>query len=251
MANDISYFKVEGDETQYSFNDADLEARIGATALPTTAQTVTGAIAEHEGDISTLNSKVNGTAIPSGANLNNYTTVGRYYIASSDIASSLSNKPSDLSASSSMEVLNHGAGINQIIYQIGATTENIYARAYRNSSWATWHKISSAEIASINSNLNGFTLTRSSIPASGSKAISMSASSSYMIVLTGSGVNMEHSIITVIQNASGATPLYKEVVLGSAITISATADKLTISNGASSHTVYVAILTLRGSPPTV
>ena len=58
MANDISYFKGEGDETQYSFNDADLEARIGATALPTTAQTITGAIAEHEGDISTLNSKI-------------------------------------------------------------------------------------------------------------------------------------------------------------------------------------------------
>lgn len=54
MANDISYFKVEGDQTQYSFNDADLEARIGATALPTTAQTVTGAIAEHEADIGTL-----------------------------------------------------------------------------------------------------------------------------------------------------------------------------------------------------
>lgn len=55
MANDVSCFKVQGDATTYSFNDADLEARIGATALPTTAQTVTGAIAEHESDISALN----------------------------------------------------------------------------------------------------------------------------------------------------------------------------------------------------
>ena len=108
-----------------------------------------------------------------------------------------------------------------------------------------------SDITAINSQMNGLTLTRSSITAGGSKAITTSASSSYMIVLTGSGVNLEHSIITVIQNASGAVPLYKEVVLGSAITISAAADKLTISNGSSSHTVYIAILTLRGSPPTV
>lgn len=83
MANDISYFKVEGDQTQYSFNDADAENEIseintllGATALPTTAQNVTGAIAEHEGDISTLNSnvaavtnKLNGSYLPSGTNI--------------------------------------------------------------------------------------------------------------------------------------------------------------------------------------
>ena len=46
MANDISYFKVQGDNTQYSFNDADLETRIGAEEMGTTARTVTGAIAE-------------------------------------------------------------------------------------------------------------------------------------------------------------------------------------------------------------
>lgn len=46
MANDISYFKVQGDDTQYSFNDADLETRIGAEEMGTTARTVTGAIAE-------------------------------------------------------------------------------------------------------------------------------------------------------------------------------------------------------------
>lgn len=30
MANDVSFFKVQGDATQYSFNDADLEAKVEA-----------------------------------------------------------------------------------------------------------------------------------------------------------------------------------------------------------------------------
>lgn len=37
---------------------ASIESGIGSTALPTTAQTITGAIAEHESDISQLNSKL-------------------------------------------------------------------------------------------------------------------------------------------------------------------------------------------------
>lgn len=44
-----------------------LETLVGNTTLPTTAQTVTGAIAEHETDISGINSAI-GT-VPSGANL--------------------------------------------------------------------------------------------------------------------------------------------------------------------------------------
>lgn len=44
-----------------------LETLVGNTTLPTTAQTVTGAIAEHETDISNINSAI-GT-VPSGANL--------------------------------------------------------------------------------------------------------------------------------------------------------------------------------------
>ncbi len=139
MANDVSYFKVPGDATTYSFNDADAENKIGtlettvadqadsiaanvtniqtnrtaigtlssltteaqgnlvaavnevdshadtnagaistintaigSTALPTTAQTLTGAIAEHESDITTLNSKI-------GLNAHNEKNLGTSY----------------------------------------------------------------------------------------------------------------------------------------------------------------------------
>lgn len=42
---------------------ASIESGIGSTALPTTAQTITGAIAEHESDISQLNSKLTQSGI--------------------------------------------------------------------------------------------------------------------------------------------------------------------------------------------
>lgn len=168
MANDISYFKVQGDNTQYSFNDADLESRIGAEEMGTTAQSVTGAVAELVGEVGTLSNlttdeqdnlvgainevdahadttsaKVNGTAIPSGADLNNYTTVGKYYVDSESIATSLVNKPSDLTGASSMEVVSKGGYVNQIIYQVVASAETIFARTLYSDGWRNWHKISS------------------------------------------------------------------------------------------------------------
>ena len=164
MANDISYFKVEGDQTQYSFNDADLEARIGATALPTTAQTVTGAIAEHEGDISSLNSSV----------------------------------------------------------------------------------------STLNSKMNGLTLTRASVAAGATKTITTSADSSYLIITTGASANTEHTLSTVLQGASTNNPIVRNMQTGSNVSVTASAAQtLTVANNATSHTVHIAILTLRGSAPTV
>lgn len=43
------------------------ETKIGTTALPTTAQTLTGAVAEHETDITGVNTKIGTTALPTTA----------------------------------------------------------------------------------------------------------------------------------------------------------------------------------------
>ena len=45
----------------------EIKAEIGDTALPTTAQTITGAIAEHETDISGINTKIGSTVLPTTA----------------------------------------------------------------------------------------------------------------------------------------------------------------------------------------
>ncbi len=50
MANDVSYFKVQGDSTTYSFNDADAETRL--SNLQTTVAGHTSTLAQHTTSIS-------------------------------------------------------------------------------------------------------------------------------------------------------------------------------------------------------
>ena len=65
MANDVSYFKVQGDSTPYQFNDPDAENRIGA--LESTVNDQAGEIADNEAAINanasaiTANSQAIGT----------------------------------------------------------------------------------------------------------------------------------------------------------------------------------------------
>ena len=109
-----------------------------------------------------------------------------------------------------------------------------------------------AAISSLNSNINGFALTRTSVGASATKTITPSESSSYLIITTGASAANEHTLTTVIQTTSTATPIVRSMVSGSAVTVTGSGAKtLTIENSSSSHTVYIAILTLRGSAPTV
>lgn len=111
MANDVSYFKVNGEETTYSFNDADLEAALDAEIarakaaeekeatraqgvegdlddLTTTAKdSLVAAVNEVAGELDNLDSDLDGlsgstphvitaTVIPSTDDLNNYKTNG-------------------------------------------------------------------------------------------------------------------------------------------------------------------------------
>ena len=70
-AQSLSTAEKQQARTNISAGDAadvtTIQALIGNTALPTTAQTITGAIAEHETDISDIKSAI-GT-VPSGSNL--------------------------------------------------------------------------------------------------------------------------------------------------------------------------------------
>jgi hypothetical protein len=74
---------IEGIET----NITDIENEIGDTALPTTAQSLSGAIAEHESDISELNSNLADVNIASVRRVANTFTTG----ATGNIATEITN----------------------------------------------------------------------------------------------------------------------------------------------------------------
>lgn len=113
---------------------AEHESDIGNTALPTTAQTITGAIAEHEGDISTLTSY--GIANPI-TDANNATEIGKLYSANNTAA----NTPS--SAYWVLWNRSYSATYSiQFAQIVNTKTPMIYARSTDGSnSWGDWKKI--------------------------------------------------------------------------------------------------------------
>ena len=133
-----------------------------------------------------------------------------------------------------------------------ATVNDVVAAATQVQTNASNIATNASAIAQLNSNINGFALTRTSVGASATKTITPSESSSYLIITTGASAANEHTLTTVIQTTSTATPIVRSMVSGSAVTVTGSGAKtLTIENSSSSHTVYIAILTLRGSAPTV
>lgn len=58
---------VTGAVDELSGDIGDINEKIGNTALPTTAQTLTGATAELDGDVTTINNKIGNTTLPTTA----------------------------------------------------------------------------------------------------------------------------------------------------------------------------------------
>ena len=77
----------------------------------------------------------NGGNIPSGADLNDFNTMGIYQTTSNSIASSLTNCPSTVSFM--MIVGRRGSYALQLLI----TNRNIFIRAKSSSGWAGWYKI--------------------------------------------------------------------------------------------------------------
>ena len=84
------------------------------------------------------------TAIPSGSNLNTYTTPGQYYVATGSIAQQVQNMP--VETGGRLEVLQLISGstrLFQLYYpNTSATIIRIYIRYYGGSTWADWRQIS-------------------------------------------------------------------------------------------------------------
>jgi hypothetical protein len=119
---------------------ASIENSIGSTALPTTAQTLTGAIAEHESDISTLNSNFSsniGLYNPDTDNLSTSFNIISFRSVS------YNNNTSAFGTSTDGGVLCKKAGVVKILGIVktqnlnASDVVNVAAGIYRNGSWAT------------------------------------------------------------------------------------------------------------------
>lgn len=89
-----------------------------------------------------------GAAIPLDANLNDYTAIGDYYIASTEIAASLTNTPNDGSTiTAHLEVKGLNIANNTRLTQIytpnwatSSETGRYYMRQLISSGWTSWYR---------------------------------------------------------------------------------------------------------------
>lgn len=88
-----------------------------------------------------------GTAIPSGADLNTYTTTGKYYSAQQSVTSTISNKPVEIIYGFSLYVLTQGQnGKLQLIVQNWSTyPSRMFYRIY-GGSWGPWQEMGQAAV---------------------------------------------------------------------------------------------------------
>lgn len=113
--------------------------KIGTASMGTTATTITGAIAEHEQDISGLNSKIISDTVPNGTNINTVLNIGVYLLSGS---LKYTNAPDTYGV---LEVLAPTPS-GSIKVQRLTTLSTVYIRYYSNSAWTAWRKITSVAI---------------------------------------------------------------------------------------------------------
>lgn len=104
-------------------------------------------------DINTLNSKAItnlGTSIPSGANLNDYTTPGRYYATST---ASMVNLPVTGSSLTTLDLIvmprSSNVRVFQIAYVYAPTSSYAYIRVMSGASqWSSWDELTNSNLVS-------------------------------------------------------------------------------------------------------
>lgn len=188
------YLRLCGNGTWSAWSKVTPDLPLAISDGGTGAATATAALANLKGFDLDL-----GTAIPSSADLNNYTTIGIYYCSSSTVAASLLNAPST-SAGFKLIVMYQGSTtqIRQIaIYQ---ATDLIYER-FRNSSdtWGAWQRLIHTgdlplSISNIGCVTEDVTMPQLSLPASGGAHDSADVSKSGytpvgIVGITGSGTS--------------------------------------------------------------
>lgn len=87
-----------------------------------------------------------GASIPSGSDLNSYTTPGVYYASSSSISQNILNNPCTTPFKLTVEEINNVGRVCQTIIPTNITGGIIYTRLYTNNGWQNWFKFTGEEI---------------------------------------------------------------------------------------------------------
>lgn len=119
----------------------------------------TGTVVLGADDVSAIGT-LRGTAIPAGADLNDYTDLGDYYVVDGATAAQIANVP-ESGAGGILKVIqgNVGSPIQRIqIYLVsGYSSTWLFMRRYYNGTWGAWYQFTNSYVASGTVTGNGVT----------------------------------------------------------------------------------------------
>jgi hypothetical protein len=138
--------------------NASLHTSIYSSTVPTwETDTTSHVFAMTDSDITGRAASLTPTAIPSGSDLNNYTTPGWYCATSNDIAASMTNSPSTTAFTLEVIPWSGTYGIIQRIVQFNTGKLYIRSSSDNNSSWIRWTDQSMSTFINANSDLRNYT----------------------------------------------------------------------------------------------
>ena len=95
---------------------------------------------------------IRSSALPSGADLNDYTTPGNYYVSTTAIATSLQNRPSNSSGRLTVMTLNSNSNIFQTYTNVKA---EVFTREKDSNGWSDWTKnVVDADLLTVNNEID-------------------------------------------------------------------------------------------------
>lgn len=197
-----------------------------------------------------------GTAIPSGADMNDYTEIGNYYCNANSIAQTLENCPTTSGFTLKVEnaVGESSAGSSGYIRQ--TFTEYDTGRKivrYRVNSTSTWQPF---VYFSDDATLLGQTITYSdyNIPANGTMTIEEGSNNLfYQLVIIRGTLGTGYNVLLLTGYGIGTDSRYHYKLLddGNAVDISISNTSFIITNKSSNNSLNARIFRLYGNAPTV
>ena len=149
-AYSVSRYGIDGTGAVSSVNNVSPDSGgnvqlLAADIQTLDSQSIQAHLDDAEDDIAELKTSLNKaltgepqTRIPSGSNLNNYTTAGTYYVYSDSDATNISNMPQSASGTLFCVYRSNSSSYLMQIYVTTSSVQRVWTRLYNNGTWTQW-----------------------------------------------------------------------------------------------------------------
>lgn len=161
---------------------------------------------------------INPTAVPSGANLNNYTTTGLFTVAT-NVGSTLVNGPAAGNTQATLEVVPNATSGVGFSVQRYTNASGMWWRAGSANTWGAWQSVATNAVATTSSLGvvqigSGLTITAQGVLSWNSAALPVASTTSLGVIRIGSGLAIDAQGIVSVTAGQYTLPIASSATLG-------------------------------------